>query len=266
MRVEYARFSTHATAGPISSHNVYYVKLRAMGDSGLRGEPRPGCPSMQARIYAMDKEFWHQRWRSGQIGFHADEIHWGLKAYWPLLDLPSDAAVLVPLCGKSLDMHWLSARGHPVSGVELDPLAIEHFFDEWRREPSNISDGSQLGFESGGICLWQTDFLQFRSARYFDAFYDRAALIALPQTMRRDYMSKLRKCLADRSQGLLITLEYEQNQKSGPPFSVLHEELICYQGFDFDLLERRSVLAESPKFRDHGVDSLHEAVYRVSAA
>ncbi|WP_353195035.1 hypothetical protein [Pectobacterium brasiliense] len=53
----------------------------------------------------MDTDFWLQRWRDGQTGFHQDEVMPLLQKHWPVLQLPKAARVLVPLCGKTLDMH-----------------------------------------------------------------------------------------------------------------------------------------------------------------
>jgi thiopurine S-methyltransferase len=215
----------------------------------------------------MDHDFWNQRWQAGQIGFHAPEAHWALATHWPELGHRVDQPVLVPLCGKSLDMRWLAERGHPVTGIELNPSAVSDFFREWQRQPKSLNrDSSQLrGLEAGGVRLWQGDFFAFQAERRYPSFYDRAALIALPPAMRSDYARKLRTCLEDAATGLLVTLEYEQNLKDGPPFSVLFEEVDTMPGFAAVPLERRDVLADSPKFRQSGIGSLYETVYRLTA-
>ena len=63
----------------------------------------------------MDPSFWHDRWENQDIGFHQADIDALLPAYWPRLELASDAPVFVPLCGKSLDMVWLAQQGHRAS-------------------------------------------------------------------------------------------------------------------------------------------------------
>jgi thiopurine S-methyltransferase len=52
------------------------------------------------------------------------------------------------------------------------------------------------------------------------AVYDRAALIALPPELRRDYALHLKKILRTGTDILLICLEYDQSLMSGPPFRV----------------------------------------------
>ena len=84
----------------------------------------------------MDADFWQQRWREGRIGFHQDRPTPLLEQYWDAVGVAHGARVLVPLCGKSLDLAWLAARGHEVLGVELSRLAIEQFFAEHALTPS----------------------------------------------------------------------------------------------------------------------------------
>lgn len=78
----------------------------------------------------MQPEFWQDRWASNQIGFHQREVNPYLQRHWPVLGLPEGAKVLVPLCGKSLDLVWLESQGYPVMGVELSEHAVEAFFSE----------------------------------------------------------------------------------------------------------------------------------------
>ena len=54
----------------------------------------------------------------------------GFREYWTQVTGGSEGTVLVPLCGKSLDMIWLAQQGHRVIGVELSDVAVESFFSE----------------------------------------------------------------------------------------------------------------------------------------
>lgn len=78
----------------------------------------------------MQPEFWYSRWQNNQIGFHQRAVNPYLQRFWPGLEVPVGARVLVPLCGKSLDLAWLAAQGYGVLGVELSQTAIEGFFEE----------------------------------------------------------------------------------------------------------------------------------------
>lgn len=78
----------------------------------------------------MEPAFWQQRWADNQIGFHQAQVNPYLQKYWPTLGLVPGSRVLVPLCGKSLDLAWLAGQGHRVLGVELSRRAVEAFFRE----------------------------------------------------------------------------------------------------------------------------------------
>ena len=80
--------------------------------------------------------FWHDRWTTGQLGFHEGRPNAHLTRWWPTLGLAANARVLVPLCGKSKDLAWLLAQGHTVVGVELSPIACAAFFAEQGLEPT----------------------------------------------------------------------------------------------------------------------------------
>src|SRR5690606_282577 len=84
----------------------------------------------------MDADFWLERWNEGRTHFHQDRVTPLLQKLWPTLALPAGSRVLVPLCGKSLDMVWLAEQDMRVLGVELSPLAVEQFFSENKLQPA----------------------------------------------------------------------------------------------------------------------------------
>ena len=83
----------------------------------------------------MHEDFWQERWARNEIGFHLREVNPYLQRHWPDLELASGAQVLVPLCGKSLDMAWLAGQGYRVLGVELAESAVIAFFAEQELTP-----------------------------------------------------------------------------------------------------------------------------------
>lgn len=215
----------------------------------------------------MDADFWLQRWTEGRIGFHRDGVLPLLEKHWPALSLTAGSRVFVPLAGKSLDMHWLAAQGHRVSGAELSPLAVQAFFAEAGLEPSVSSDADGLHHRAGPIDLVQGDVFALSDATLaaMDAVYDRAAIIALPPGMRRRYVDEVYGRLPVGCRGLMVTLEYPQAQKNGPPFPVDEAEVrtLFEPRWQVDLLERRDILAQEPGFRAEGVTALTTAIYRL---
>jgi len=216
----------------------------------------------------MEPEFWHKRWSTNQIGFHASEVNPYLQRFWPQMGLGPGSQVLVPLCGKSLDLLWLAHQGHSVLGVELSEKAITDFFDEHQLKPSVSEKGDFKVFRAGDIEIRCGDFFALAPDDLLDcvALYDRAALIALPAQMRERYTAHLQNILP-RCAGLLVTLEYSQAEMPGPPFSVSHDEVQRLLGHNWKLevLQEQDVLGESWKFLQAGVTRLDERVYRISS-
>jgi thiopurine S-methyltransferase len=215
----------------------------------------------------MDRNFWNERWNRGEIGFHQSDIHWALKRHWDSVADGHADRVLVPLCGKSLDLRWLAQHGHNVVGIEFSPHAVSNFYKEWGKLPTQSSSADSLiHWQAENVELFEGDFFDFSSGEAFELFYDRAALIALPREMRPSYLEHLRSMLGKNSRGLLVTFEYDQSEMDGPPFAVLEDELMDYAGMRFQLLERRDVLAEHARFAEHGLTALHECAWLVTVA
>ncbi|WAH60397.1 thiopurine S-methyltransferase [Pseudomonas silvicola] len=216
----------------------------------------------------MQADFWQERWHHNQIGFHQAAVNPYLQAHWPGLGLASGVGVLVPLCGKSLDLAWLAGQGMRVVGVELAQKAVEAFFSEHGLEPEVQTRGAFRCYQAGDVQLWCGDFFALTAADVASctALYDRAALIALPPSMRERYVRHLADILPHARAGLLVTLEYDQSLLPGPPFAVAEEEARALYGRDWTVqqVECRDVLAESPKQRNAGADYLNERVYQLS--
>jgi thiopurine S-methyltransferase len=214
----------------------------------------------------MDTQFWLSKWTRNEIGFHSLQTSAYLMRHWASLALPNGSKVLVPLCGKSLDMVWLAAQGFTVIGVELSKLAIESFFAEQGLVPVKEQQGALWLYSAGPYHLLQGDFFDVSEAHIQNciAFYDRAALIALPESMRSAYAKHL-SALLPSGRGLLVTLKYEQDRRAGPPFSVSEQEVQALYGetWNRECLERSDVLAENSKFAAQGITWLEESVYRL---
>lgn len=215
----------------------------------------------------MEPAFWHKRWADNQIGFHQMQVNPYLQAHWPALALARGSRVLVPLCGKSLDLAWLAGQGYRVLGVELSRRAVEGFFREHGLEPEVSQRGGFEVWRCAEVEVWCGDFFALQAQDLADCagVYDRAALIALPPEMRLRYMRLLAELLPTGCQGLLVTLDYEQALLAGPPFSVADDEVRQgFAGWRVEVLEVLEIIQESPKFAQAGAASLLERVYRIS--
>ena len=170
--------------------------------------------------------------------------------------------MLVPLCGKSVDLWWLAERGHQVVGVELAEQAVCAFFAERGVEP-NRCGGSPPVFriEQPPIELHCGDYFDL-DVPPCDALYDRAALVALPPELRPRYAAHTDKLLRPGADRLLITFEYEQTTVAGPPYSVAADEVLGYWP-ELERIEEHEAIDDAPpKFRANGLTSLTEVVWR----
>ena len=183
----------------------------------------------------MHSEFWHDRWKEGRIGFHRQDTHPLLMRGWSALNAQGEGRVLVPLCGKSLDMLWLREQGHEVLGVELSDLACQTFFAEQAVDvPVQEKDGFAVRSVEG-LELYCGDFFALSESCLETVrwVYDRAALVAFPPEMRQQYAQTLIEKLPAGVSVLLVTLEFEGEQ--GPPFSVPEVEVQALYGSRFEI-------------------------------
>ncbi|KPW29705.1 Thiopurine S-methyltransferase [Pseudomonas syringae pv. tomato] len=213
----------------------------------------------------MHADFWQQRWRAGQIGFHQAQVNQDLQQYWPRLGLAPEARVLVPLCGKSQDMSWLIGQGCHVVGAELSETAVESYFSEHGVQPQITRQGDFSVYAAPGIEIWCGDFFALTSQDigHCTAFYDRAALIALPADLRERYVQQLEALMPRECNGLLITLDYDQSRLEGPPFSVPPTWLQAFVSGNWNITKvgEHDALHSSPKALKAGVERLDEQVY-----
>lgn len=175
----------------------------------------------------MHPEFWHDRWQRQQIGFHEPVVNPLLIRHFDALNLPPDARLFVPMCGKTLDIDWLLERGHAVVATKLSPIAVTMLFERLGLAPAVADAGKSLEcWRAGPLEVWVGDHFHVQPAQLggADAVYDRAALIAMPADMRPAYARQMLS-LVPRAPQLLITLEYDQSRLDGPPFSVDGGEL-----------------------------------------
>ena len=216
----------------------------------------------------MQPDFWLDRWRNAQIGFHQAATDKHLQAYWPALNLPASSPVFVPLCGKSLDLLWLRSRGHAVSGVELSPIALESFYMEHgipaRRR---MLEGFDI-YETEGLRLFRGDFFKLTRSLLgvVSAVYDRAALISWAPPLRRAYVNHITSLTPKGTQTLLISVEYPETQMTGPPFPLdrnLIEDLYAEHHL-IELLGTHEILDLEPRLRARGLTELREIAYKLT--
>ena len=206
-----------------------------------------------------------ERWTEGNIGWHQATGSENLRCFWP--SLTTGARVLVPLCGKSVDLAWLAEQELDVTGVELSAVAIEDFFTEHGLDYQLETADALTCYRAVGprIALYCGDYFDFEAPQ-FDALFDRASLIALNPQLRPGYVKHTRTLLKDASAQLLITLEYDQNLVSGPPYCVMGEEVAGYWPELRRVKEQEALASCPPKFRQAGVSHVNEVTWSSNQA
>ena len=213
----------------------------------------------------MRARFWHERWDRGEIGFHQQEFNSHMQQFIGRLGIAPGDHVLVPLCGKSLDMLWLAEQGYRVTGIELSERAARDFFAENGLSGERISENEMTVYRGDSIEIVCADFFSLspRKLPRTDAVYDRAALIALPPEMRPSYAEHLALLVPEDAPALLITLEYPQQEMKGPPFSVTGKEVheLFAGAFTIRHLLEEERLSKEPRFVKKGLSRMEEHVF-----
>ncbi|WP_165311156.1 thiopurine S-methyltransferase [Vibrio ziniensis] len=213
-----------------------------------------------------DPEFWHSKWASNQIGFHLDDVNPLLMDHWHKTEPKKEEKVFVPLCGKSEDLVWLATKHDEVHGVELSTIAVRSFFAEHFYTPLVIQvNGHHELYQFDELSIYTGDYFTAPVGTY-DIVYDRAALIALPEEMRKEYVERLKSLLNPGGRILLVTLDYEQHEMAGPPFSVPQVEVEeLFAEFRVERLYQDTANAQHPKRAKKGLSRFSEEVWLIKS-
>ena len=220
----------------------------------------------------MKTDFWLERWQHNEIGFHKDKANPALVNHWHTMPVDIGSRVFVPLCGKSLDVIWLLQAGYQVVAAELSEVALDALADRIEGEfglavDKQTVDGLIL-YRAAGILLLGGDFFQLtaRDIGPVDVIYDRAALIALPPEMRKQYAQHL-MAISQSAPQLLVTVEYDREVMDGPPFAISGQEVSDHYGatYQIDEMECNDQINEEVRFRDRGLTSMMQTVHRLVA-
>ncbi len=215
----------------------------------------------------MQHEFWHDAWESGDTGWQQDEPNEFLRQYWPELQIPAGATVLVPLCGDSVDMQWLADQQLRVCGVELNRGAVDSFFERRGLQPDVIGLENGVFCQLGSFSIFCGDILEVSDSLFpeIHAVYDRGATVALPTDVREQYAARLSRLVPADTQMLLVSLSYDEESMDGPPFSVPYEEVqrLYGGGFKIQRIGPEEPTEIPPPLAERGVTGMEESIYHL---
>ncbi|MGH8816925.1 MAG: thiopurine S-methyltransferase, partial [Achromobacter pestifer] len=144
---------------------------------------------------------------------------------------------------------------------------VDQFFAENELRPVTQESVYGKHYVAGNIEIICGDIFKLDSQllSHCVGVYDRAALVALPEPMRASYVTHVYGQLSPACRGLLITLDYPQEEMAGPPFSVVDTEVqAIFAGVSpAVIIDRRDILDKEPKFQASGVSRLDTVVYRL---
>lgn len=197
-------------------------------------------------------KLWEDRWSTGRTQWHKTDVHASLQKYCDeyVLDgiIGGGGRVLVPLCGKTVDMVYF-ARKRVVSqvvGIDGVPKAFDEFITEQASEGFDFQEAVTVnGYtkrQSEKIALIAGDFFDIsmdiinsdasnnnnnNNTLLFDAVWDRGSLVAIQPSLREKYVDKIGE-LINKPNGkyLLATFVRPNNDTTtGPPFSIDETEV-----------------------------------------
>ncbi len=192
-----------------------------------------------------ENNLWLERWEKRQIGFNQNTPSEYMMKYFERLALPKGSRVLVPLCGKTIDILWLLSEGYEVVGIELSQIAIEELFNDLDKSFTLFSLGDLTKYSSGNLSVFIGDIFDVNADMLgkIDAIYDRAAIVALTPEVRKKYTAHLRE-ISNTAAQLLVTVEYDQSLRDGTPYSVEEKEIKEHYAthYKIELLTRNKIL------------------------
>ena len=197
----------------------------------------------------MQPDFWLQRWQDDQTGWHRDEVHPHLTRMAPTW-LEGGTRVLVPLCGRTLDLAWLAERCEVV-GVELSAIAAAGIFADAGMEPTRTAHGPFERWQSGNLSVLVGNFFDLSPAwvPMCDRVWDRAAWIAIHPTDRSRY-AEVTRTVAPGARLLFNGIHYDPRIQDGPPWSFSEDQLRAFYP-NATLRQRTDVLDERWRERGH---------------
>jgi len=213
----------------------------------------------------MKAEDWLEKWRIQQIGFHQDAVHTDLVREAPTFLDGGPHRILVPLCGKTLDLDWLVRQGHEVVGIELSSIAAQAVFTESGRSfEIRHQDGLEI-YEGHGLTVVCGDLFRVEPAHVGqpDRVWDRAAMVALSPETRSAYAAKIRE-LAAPGQVLMNAFAYDQRLRDGPPWSLPEDQVRAHYDNVEILHQEDQVDSIRQAWRDLGITSWITTTYLIT--
>ncbi|KAK3732788.1 hypothetical protein RRG08_041098 [Elysia crispata] len=187
-------------------------------------------------------KYWQHRYDVGDTYWMRQEAAPMLVKHYMKLNPDKKARnILLPLCGKSWDLDWLSEQDVPlVVGIDCLLGVLREFSNRsghiWTETavPKLGSDSVLLKRNDGKMKLYSCDMLDFSPEieGTFDAVWERGSLIILPRESVNRYVQILVSLLRSGGRILLESIEFDADAidpgteyKPFPPFPYFQEDI-----------------------------------------
>jgi thiopurine S-methyltransferase len=212
---------------------------------------------------------WARYWSENRLGFHEGQVNQYLQRYLRQFDCNPGDRIFMPLCGKAVDILWLSKQGFHVVGVEISEIAVEAFFSESGLEYTLQREAAFKVYRAANITLYCGDFMDLEPQHSVDCklVYDRASIVAIEPFNRASYVEQLLGIIDAGIPMLTIVLDYDQSKLAGPPFALSVAELKAlyesrYQVIELEVSEQ---IDERERWREAGLTSLREIALKLES-
>ncbi len=213
----------------------------------------------------MDYQFWDNCWQRASQPFHLSEAHPFLQRYLNLLD--KSEKLLLPLSGKSIDPIFLAKNNIHSTSIEFNPSAIDSFIVDSKLKFKLESFEQKKCYRFENFDVWLADFFEIvpQDIGKFSQVFDRAALVALPKELRAKYIGHLKSLLQSEATILMVTMDYEEDEMSGPPFYISKDELTeLFPESSIQELDRISLIDNHQRWKELQLSRLDEVLYQIN--
>ncbi len=216
----------------------------------------------------MDLSYWKKRWQEGNIGWHNEKVDNDLQTFVKNERPSLSSPVLIPLCGKTLDIDWLAQQSFDVVGVDVSPLALKAVVARNSGAWSTQTHPKAVVHSHRRIQLWEADFFDW--AQTAQATYcwvwDRAAFVAIDPSLRTHYLQAMAQLLRPDGFMLCKTFAYAQELSTAPPYSVTEAQMLALSApwFTAKRIQSNTSFHESGTLARRGAPQVTTDVWQLS--
>jgi len=195
-------------------------------------------------------DYWVKRWDEKDTPWDDEEVNPDLIKVQDEMLFKENCRILFPLCGKTVDMKYLSDKNHSIVGIEFVSQSVIDFFKQHNITYQKTSDDVIDVYRgiSSDVTIYCGDIFRVNGEILgkFDAIWDRGSFIAINPSDRQKYARLMRSLMTSQTRYYLQAVCYDQSQHRGPPFSVTDDHMKEVFGEDFEIQIREDPF-ENPK-------------------